>query len=264
MKIRLDFKNKFENLLLEEETMENEILDIQNKLEIVNLTSNKYATDTNSNKVLVDNFFSNNNNGEYTLEVADNEKNQKDINKNTKLQANKAKLFQNIIDQIGYDKKYYNNYYTTEDIIKLVELYSSPEEIKIQISFIDNKIIELGGPMQGWVAKDHQEFLKLKTQFKDKINSLEFLSDLENQLPYITRDELKHHIISYIKFTKFIEVKRHFLERYNKIKEIKDEENKKHILENMEQNNNKQKEMKKDIVKTIEEKKKQVEMWKKG
>jgi len=137
------------------------------------------------------------------------------------------------------------------------------EEIKEKISVLEGKIAEIGGPTQGWENKDHQEFLKLRTQYKNKINTLDFLSDLETTLPYISRTELKTHINLFVKYDKFNLVKKLFLEKYKNIKDTIDLGKKQVILEKVELNEKNAKMKMKDFTKSTEERKKQVEEWKK-
>ena len=69
------------------------------------------------------------------------------------------------------------------------------EQIKETIEYI-NKIIEknLGGINLFWQQKEHEEFLKLRINFHNKINNYEFLTALSNTIPYIPINEHKNHI----------------------------------------------------------------------
>ena len=60
------------------------------------------------------------------------------------------------------------------------------EQIKETIEYI-NKIIEknLGGINLFWRQKEHEEFLKLRINFYNKINNYEFLTALSYTIPYI-------------------------------------------------------------------------------
>ena len=179
-------------------------------------------------------------------------------------QRNKGLTLEKIVEQIENDKKYYNNTYSNDDLIKLINSFENLEEIKEKILYLESKIAELGGPTQGWINKDHQEFLKLRTQYKMKINTLDFLSDFENTLPYLNRNDLKIHINLYLKYDKYYLIKKTFLDRYKQIKENIDNDKKQNILEKVDINDKKLKLKTKDFVKNTEEKKKIVDEWKKA
>lgn len=253
-KIRLDFKNRFENLLNEEELLEKEIMDTQLRLENGELT-----------KILPESQI------EYNIqeekeEVDESEVNDKRTMKNNFISEtankNKGVTFEKVIEQIENEKKYFNYIYSIDEIVKLSESYLNLAEVKGKINIIDNKISDIGGQTQGWENKDHQEFLKLRTQHKNKINTLDFLSDLENTLPYLSRLELKTHITLFNKYEKLNSVKKVFLDRYKNIKEEQDQEKKMVMLEKVDQKEKNSKNKMKDQMKSVEDKKKQVEEWK--
>jgi len=251
-KIRLDFKSRFENLLNEEELLEKEIMETQLRLE-----------NGEFNKMFPEN------------EIVDNKENieEREINNTKQVMKNnfisetgvktKGISFEKIMEQIENEKKYFNYIYSIDEIIRFSESFINLAEVKETISILDNKITDIGGPTQGWENKDHQEFLKLRTQHKNKINTLDFLSDLENALPYLSRGELKTHINLFNKFEKLNNVKKVFLDRYKSIKEEQDQEKKVVMLEKVDQKEKNTKNKMKDYVKSIEDKKKQVEEWKK-
>lgn len=253
-KTRLDFKNKFELLINEEEVFEKEILDIQLRLE------NNYNTEENETQVfqiIKDDIHLGD-------AIKDNNVQQNNfVNENMNLNKNKGITFEKILDQIENEKKYFNYIYSNDDITKLTYSYQNIDEIKEKITLLENKICEVGGHTQGWENRDHQEFLKLKTYYKNKINTLDFLSDLENALPYIGRVELKSHITLYKKFDKLYNVKKTFIERYKAIKEDQDNEKKILIMEKVDLKDKNSKLKMKDNAKNVEEKKKLVEEWKK-
>jgi len=251
-KIRLDFKSRFENLLNEEELLEKEIMETQLRIENGEL-----------NKIFPENEIVDNN----KEDIEESEINTKKVMKNNFLSETGAKFkgisFEKIMEQIENEKKYFNYIYSIDEIIRFSESFINLAEVKETINIIDNKITDIGGPTQGWENKDHQEFLKLRTQHKNKINTLDFLSDLENALPYLSRGELKIHINLFNRFEKFNSVKKVFLDRYKSIKEEQDQEKKVVMLERVDQKEKNTKNKMKDYVKNIEDKKKQVEEWKK-
>jgi hypothetical protein len=254
LKTRQDFKSKFESLLNEEETIEKEILEIQFKVE--NNGNNNMISHEEIQKDQECQERSSTNN-----QIVEGPPIQNNFVKDNK--QTKGITLDRIIEQVENDKKYFTYIYSNEDIEKYVESFNKPQEIKEIITFLENKIIETGGPTQGWDNKDHQEFLKLRTQHKNKINTLDFISDFENALPYLSRNDLKTHINLFIKFDKYNNIKKIFLEKYKNLKELNDNEKKQNILEKVEKDEKKSKIKMKDFSKNNDEKKKQVDEWKK-
>ena len=245
---RLDFKNKFESLLNEEEELEKEIIEIQSNLENSEIKQEPEIIHINNNDI---------------EEKENTVQNNNFFNDNSNCNKNKGINLEKILDQIENDKKYFNFIYSKEDINKFGNSFENLDEIKDIITLLENKIGEVGGPTQGWENKDHQEFLKLRTHYKNKINTLDFLSDLENALPYLSRADLKTHITLFNKFDKFYNVKKTFIERYKAIKEEFDNEKKKVMMDKLDLNNKNTKLKMKESAKNVEEKKKLVEEWKK-
>jgi len=253
----------YKNTLEEENTENNAIKDniklIRNQItEAGNIFKGVKIVKNNPENEIVDN------NKE---DIEESQINTKKVMKNSFLSETGAKFkgisFEKIMEQIENEKKYFNYIYSIDEIIRFSESFINLAEVKETINIIDNKITDIGGPTQGWENKDHQEFLKLRTQHKNKINTLDFLSDLENALPYLSRGELKIHINLFNRFEKFNSVKKVFLDRYKSIKEEQDQEKKVVMLERVDQKEKNTKNKMKDYVKNIEDKKKQVEEWKK-
>ena len=95
--------------------------------------------------------------------------------------------------------------------------YYLNEEIKNINNIIKD---DLGGIYLGWNESEHKEFIKLKKEFKEKINSFLFLSNLNNLFPYMTISKLKKHIKLYEIYLKIEKVKNLLVEKYNSIKNI--------------------------------------------
>jgi hypothetical protein len=211
-KNRLEFKNKFETMMIEEETLEKELKDFE----------------SNFSNQLKNNF--------------DDEDENRDINFNspeekTNDYVNKNNSTNDKIDEyINYIMNNVNvvfEEYTQEDVIKLIQklTWKDLDIIKIKINLTDHIIDKnLGGVNLSWQARDHQEFLKLKAAHNNKINTFEFLNELENTLPFIPRSELKNHIKLFNKFYHLFELKKLLIYRYKEIKNEIDEVEKKEIL----------------------------------
>ena len=93
--------------------------------------------------------------------------------------------------------------------------------IRIKTDII-NAIIEkkLGGNNQGWEPKEHEEFIKLKNSYNNRIIIYEFLTSLSTTIPYITVSEL------YEKFLIINDIQKLLLNKYKEIKQKKEKEEK--------------------------------------
>ena len=110
---------------------------------------------------------------------------------------------------------------TFNDIEKLIKKMNNNHLKLIRIKTdIINAIIEkkLGGNNQGWEPKEQDEFIKLKNNYNNKINTYEFLTALSTTIPYIPVSELKNHINLYEKYIKINEVKKLLLNKYKEIR----------------------------------------------
>ena len=118
---------------------------------------------------------------------------------------------------------------TFNDVEKLIKKMNQNhlKIIRIKTDII-NAIIDkkLGGNNQGWEPKEHEEFLKLKNSYNNRINTYEFLTALSTTIPYIPVSELKNHIYLYEKYIKINDIKKLLLNKYKEIKKKKDEEEK--------------------------------------
>lgn len=67
-------------------------------------------------------------------------------------------------------------------------------EYKAQIDEISDKITTLGGFSCGWLATDHEDFLRVKTKYKNKTDTLSFLNEILGLIPDCSLDTVKQHI----------------------------------------------------------------------
>ena len=77
---------------------------------------------------------------------------------------------------------------------------------------------KLGGINLGWQQKEQEEFLKLRKSHHNKINNYEFLTDLNNLIPYMTSIEHKNHILLFEKYSQLIEIKNLLINKYKELK----------------------------------------------
>lgn len=232
-KNRMDFKNKFESLLLQEEEIENEILQFENYYEFNNAIGKNNSENTANNEEEANEEFDMNNNPG----GGDCERNSNAKGKNKNL-PDKASL-ENYIEYIlsnAYNNAIFEEY-SEAKLVKMITKITDLGYIKdktYQLELLVEK--NLGGFNLGWQPRDHQEFLKLRAAHNNKINTYEFFSELENILPFLPKSELKSHIKEYSKFIRLTELKKLLIARYKEIKIDKENNEKKKLLENIEKN----------------------------
>ena len=233
-KIRKDFKNKFDDLLQEEDTLEKELETYSKNFE---------------------NMFNNNLKEENNQKININNSNSKIIQYINNIMNNVGIIY-NDTDEISFN-----------DIEQATKKLNSNdlEQIKEITEYI-SKLIEknLGGNNLFWQQKEHEEFLKLRIAFHNKINNYEFLTSLSNTIPYIPINEHKNHIRLFEKFTYLNEIKKDLVKKYKEIKNLIDEENKKNMLDKLQQEreNFKKKNNINSDIQNQQNKKKLIEEWK--
>ena len=157
---------------------------------------------------------------------------------------------------------------TYNDVEKLIKKMNKNHLSIIRIKTdIINSIIEkkLGGNNQGWEPKEHEEFLKLKISHNNRINTYEFLTSLSNTIPYIPVSELKNHIHLYEKFIKINDIKKLLLQKYKEIKKQSEEEEKEKKIKKLKQDKINRELQKKEMAnkhKIQEERRQKVFEWK--
>jgi hypothetical protein len=237
LKNRIDNKNKFEALMQEEEILEKELEDFERDWER-EIAADREAGEAEEGS---DRFNIQNNNIEaYTQH----------LNKNSEIDV--------YIEYIMNSANVVFEKYSDDDVAKIVQRMSDVEVIKHKTSYIDFLIEKLGGNNLTWQAKDHQDFLRLKAAHGGKINTYDFLTNLEGTLPFIPRSELKTHIKLYNKYHQLFELKKHLVNRYKGIKQAKDEAEKKQALEKI----NSGLTAKGEVVKLTHEEKVKLDEWK--
>ena len=307
LKIRNEYKIKFDTLLAEETSLEKELdnYDLIFMEEFAKEQENKLREYYNSrlNKdedmEMLNNMNNQNDNNmkNYSILNVLNKKNQNtNQNKSTGINKNKDKLNseeENNKD-IQEEKQVYNNLdlidkyidkimtnvnypiygindeeeITFNDIEKLVKKMNQNhlKIIRIKTDII-NAIIEkkLGGNNQGWEPKEHEEFIKLKNAYNNRINTYEFLTALSQTIPYIPVSELKNHIYLYEKFVKINDIKKLLLNKYKEIKKKKEEDEKEKKIQKIKEERKLREEQKKDAKnkqKIQEERRQKVLEWK--
>ena len=307
LKIRNEYKIKFDTLLAEETSLEKELdnYDLIFMEEFAKEQENKLREYYNSrlNKdedmEMLNNMNNKNDNNmkNYSILNVLNKKNQ-NTNQNKSSGINKNKDILNSEEEnnndIQEEKQVYNNLdlidkyidkimtnvnypiygindeeeITFNDIEKLVKKMNQNhlKIIRIKTDII-NAIIEkkLGGNNQGWEPKEHEEFIKLKNAYNNRINTYEFLTALSQTIPYIPVSELKNHIYLYEKFVKINDIKKLLLNKYKEIKKKKEEDEKEKKIQKIKEERKLREEQKKDAKnkqKIQEERRQKVLEWK--
>ena len=249
-KIRKDFKNKFDDLLQEEDTLEKELETYSKNFE--NMFNNNLKEENNQNINI------NNSNSKIIQNP-----NKKNLNPKIELID---QYINNIMNNVGiiYNDTDEISFNDIEQTIKKLNS-NDLEQIKEITEYI-SKLIEknLGGNNLFWQQKEHEEFLKLRIAFHNKINNYEFLTSLSNTIPYIPINEHKNHIRLFEKYTYLNEIKKDLVKKYKEIKNLIDEENKKIMLEKIQQEreNFKKKNNINSDIQNQQNKKKLIEEWK--
>ena len=157
---------------------------------------------------------------------------------------------------------------TYNDVEKLIKKMNKNHLNIIRIKTdIINSIIDkkLGGNNQGWEPKEHEEFLKLKISHNNRINTYEFLTSLSTTIPYIPVSELKNHIHLYQKYIKINEIKKLLLQKFKEIKKQQEQQEKEKKIKKLKQdkiNRELQKKEMENKFKIQEERRQKVFEWK--
>ena len=295
LKIRNEYKIKFDSLLAEETSLEKEL----DNYDLIFM--NEFAKEQ-ENKLRE--YYNNRLNKDEDLEMLNNMNNQNDNMKNYSIlnvlnKKNNQKIGlknnndNNINEEDQEERQVYNNLdlidkyidrimtninypvygmdeeeITFNDIEKLIKKMNQNhlKIIRIKTDII-NAIIEkkLGGNNLGWEAKEHEEFLKLKNNYNNRINTYEFLTSLSTTIPYIPVSELKNHINLYEKYVKINDIKKLLLNKYKEIKKKKEEEEKEKRIKKLNEEKKIREEQKKEAknkFKIQEERRQKVIEWK--
>lgn len=222
IRIRNEFKSKFEELLLEEDSLEKELSELDAKF------SSEYFKD------------SSNDNDINTCKDNDNDPND---NKPNEKQRNNRDLIDEYINLIMSSVNMIyeggNEECSLASIEKLLKKFSYKDLqlIKAKSNMIDLVIEQsLGGTNLSWQQKEHEDFLKLRTIHNNKINTYEFLNELSSLIPYLPLSELKTHIRKFDKFTHLLSLKKILIQKYKDIKAQKESEDKQKALEKINEN----------------------------
>lgn len=252
LKIRNEYKIKFDSLLAEETSLEKELENYDlifmnefakeqedklreyynsrlNKDEEMGKLNNINNQNDNMKNYSILNVL--NKKSAFNNYIKENENNLNEGEKEEKKLYNNLDMIDKYIDKIMSNVNYPlygidEEEITFNDIEKLIKKMNQNhlKIIRIKTDII-NVIIEkkLGGNNQGWEPKEHEEFLKLKNSYNNKINTYEFLTSLSTTIPYIPVSELKNHINLYEKYIKINEIKKLLLNKYKEIKKKKEE-----------------------------------------
>ena len=290
-KIRNDYKVKFDSLLGEEATLQQELdnydmifmnefsKDQENKLrEYYNSRINK-----DEDMELLNKMSQNSNMKNYSLLNLGNKKTVQGVQKgaqphqtpleDTKEQVCNLDLIDKYIERVMTNANYstygiYEEEISYNDVEKLIKKMNKNHLNIIRIKTdIINSIIDkkLGGSNQGWEPKEHEEFLKLKSSYNNRINTYEFLSALSTTIPYISVSELKKHIHLYEKYININDIKKLLLQKFKEIKNLEEDQEKEKKMKKLKEdkiNRELQKKERANKYKIQEERRQKVYEWK--
>ena len=293
-KIRNDYKVKFDSLLGEEATLQQELdnYDVIFMNEFSKEQENKlreyYNNRINQDEdvELLNKISQNTNMKNYSLLNLGNTKSVQGPQKSSSqaqqggvnLEDAKDQVYNlDIIDKY-IERVMTNGNYTTYGIYEEEISYNDVEKlikkmnknhlniIRIKTDIINNIIDKkLGGSNQGWEQKEHEEFLKLKSSYNNRINTYEFLSALSTTIPYIPVSELKNHIHLYAKYIKINDVKKLLLQKFKEIKRLEEEQEKEKKMKKLIEDKKNRELQKKEMAnkyKIQEERRQKVYEWK--
>ena len=282
LKIRNEYKIKFDTLLSEETSLEKEL----ENYDLIFM--NEFAKEQEDK---LREYYNNRLNQDEDMEMLNNMNKQNTntniknysllnvLNKKIKIDSEEKKVY-NDLDLIDkYIEKIMTNInysiygideeeITFNDIEKLIKKMNNNHLKLIRIKTdIINAIIEkkLGGNNQGWEQKEQDEFIKLKNSYNNKINTYEFLTSLSTTIPYIPVSELKNHINLFEKYIKINEVKKLLLNKYKEIRKKKEEEEKEKKIKKLNEEKKLRQEQKKDAknkIKMQQERRQKILEWK--
>ena len=187
-KIKKDLKLKYDSLLKEEVILEKELELYKNNIEEIFKSEEKEIEN-------------------------------KKLNKEKKIENLHIKIIDKYINNIINNKKIKEKEKNDLNEIKIIINKLNKNDIEEIIENIIN-IMEkkLGGINLGWQQKEQEEFLKLRKSHHNKINNYEFLTDLNNLIPYMTSIEHKNHILLFEKYSQLIEIKNLLINKYKELK----------------------------------------------
>ena len=290
-KIGNDYKVKFDSLLGEKATLQQELdnydmifmnefsKDQENKLrEYYNSRINQ-----DEDMELLNKMSQNSNMKNYSLLNLGNKKKVQGVQKgapphqtpleDTKEQVCNLDLIDKYIERVMTNANYstygiYEEEISYNEVEKLIKKMNKNHLNIIRIKTdIINSIIDkkLGGSNQGWEPKEHEEFLKLKSSYNNRINTYEFLSALSTTIPYIPVSELKNHIHLYEKYIKINDIKKLLLQKFKEIKKLEEEQEKEKKMKKLKEdkiNRELQKKERANKYKIQEERRQKVYEWK--
>lgn len=208
LKLKSEFKNTYDNLL------EEEIL-LNSELDLFNLKLNNNSNiDSNYN----------------CKNIYNNENNYKSNNESTFVYNKESDNLNLIIEDILNNKTISLNCFPEDTLNNILNNISCKSVLKIYIDKLDNILDKnLKGNSLSWNSKDHDEFVKLAIQYKNKVNNFSFFDELISTLPYIPTSELKLHIKMYNKYLLILELKKLIIFKYKQLKN-KEYDDKKELI----------------------------------
>ena len=231
--IKIDNKKKYEKLLEQEVNLTLDLNMFEKKLE---LQTNKLVENENLENLV-----------QYSGGVEEpNEKIEKVADGNGKDVNELDEIMINILNE----RIFLKHEFPEDELQNIIGAIDTLELVKYKINVIEEILAtKLKGKYLGWKNKDHDDFIKIVVSHNNNINTLNFLVDLEQQMAFLPKSELKTHLRLYQKFLHFTAIKKMLLEQYKKLSTTKVNEE---IIE-----------VKKEKIEPIQKDKKKIDEWKK-
>lgn len=93
------------------------------------------------------------------------------------------------------------------------------EKVKAQMDLIERELVKNGGIDCGWDAADHKDFLRLRTQHRERTNTIAFAQAMARAVPLADSAMLDDHIKSYDVYLQLTAEKKELISKYKKARE---------------------------------------------
>ncbi|KAL4505879.1 hypothetical protein ABPG72_013640 [Tetrahymena utriculariae] len=104
---------------------------------------------------------------------------------------------------------------------QIEDMENDLQDLKLNIDKISQQMKNMGDQYLGWLKEDHQDFLRVKSKYKNEINNTKFVEECLNVIPVHDKEEIEEHIQLYIKYSALDQEKKDVLKRYKYIKDQK-------------------------------------------
>ncbi|EAR95269.1 hypothetical protein TTHERM_00382300 (macronuclear) [Tetrahymena thermophila SB210] len=104
---------------------------------------------------------------------------------------------------------------------QIEDMENDLQDLKLNIDKISQQMKNMGDQSLGWLKEDHQDFLRVKSKYKNEINNTKFIEECVNVIPVHDKEEIEEHIQLYLQYSALDQEKKDVLKRYKLIKDQK-------------------------------------------